>query len=184
MKINSGIYKFKSISCIKSKKLRPTANKVRNAIFDILINRYNFSNWAKNAHLLDAFSGTGIISFESFSRDIKKATIIEKDITIFNNLRKNINDLNLIKKVNLINLDFFKAPLIKNEYILVYLDPPYSSDYTNIAIKKVLDEKALKKNAILISETSSNYLYDKGLNKYITLYKKYGKTTIAFFRFH
>ena len=184
MKINSGIFKFKSISSIKSRKLRPTANKIRNAIFDILINRYNFSNWTKNTHLLDAFSGTGIISFESFSRDVKKATIIEKDIIIFNNLKKNINDLNLIKKVNLINLDFFKVPLIKNEYSLVYLDPPYSSDYTNLAIKKILDEKALKKNAIVISETSKHYIYNKDLNKYITLSKKYGKTAITFFKFY
>ena len=66
---------------------------------------------------------------------------------------------------------------------LVYLDPPYLKNFTNLAIKKILDEKALKKGAIIISETFKNYKYDKYLNKYISTQKKYGNTLITFFKF-
>ncbi len=48
---------------------------------------------------------------------------------------------------------FLIQDLTKNEYFLVYLDPPYLKNFTNLAIKKILDEKALKKGAIIISET-------------------------------
>ena len=50
-------------------------------------------------------------------------------------------------------------------------------------IKKILDEQALKKGAIIISETNKNYEYDKYLDQYISTQKKYGNTLITFFKF-
>ena len=99
---------------------------MRNAIFNILINRYKWEEWAKDTHLLDAFTGSGVISIEAFSRKLKQATLIESNTTFFNNVKKNIEKLNLIEKVNLINSDFFNVNFKKNEFSLVYLDPPYS----------------------------------------------------------
>ncbi len=183
MKINTGIYKFKKIHTFKSHKLRPTSNKIRNAVFNILANKYIMSSWSDKAHLLDAFSGSGIVAIEGLSRNIKKATLIEADSTIFENLQNNIESLDLKKKVNLINNDFFNTSLTENEYFIVYLDPPYLKNFTNLAIKKILDEKALKQGAIIISETDRNYKYDKYLNRYISTQKKYGNTLITFFKF-
>ena len=183
MKITTGIYKFKKIHTLKSHKLRPTSNKIRNAVFNILINKYMMSSWSAKTHLLDAFSGSGIVAIEGLSRNINKATLIEADSAIFESLQKNIEELDLKKKVNLINDDFFNTILTKNEYFIVYLDPPYLKNFTNLAIKKILDEKASKKGAIIISETNKNYKYDKCLNKYISTQKKYGNTLITFFKF-
>jgi 16S rRNA (guanine966-N2)-methyltransferase len=173
MIITTGIYKFKKIHTLKGAKLRPTSNKIRNAVFNILANKYIMSSWSKKAHLLDAFSGSGIVAFEGLSRNINKVTMIEADSTIFQNLKKNIEVLDLKKKVKLINDDFFNTRLTKNEYFLVYLDPPYLKNFTNLAIKKILDEKALKKGAIIVSETNKNYKYDKYLNQYIWEYPNY-----------
>ena len=183
MKVNTGKYKFKKIHTLKSYKLRPTSNKTRNAVFNILANKYIMSSWSDKAHLLDAFSGSGIVAIEGLSRNINKATLIEADSTIFENLQNNIEALDLKKKVNLINNDFFSTSLTKNEYFIVYLDPPYSKNFTNLAIKKILDEKALKKGAIIVSETNKNYKYDKYLYQYISTQKKYGNTLITFFKF-
>ena len=119
MIITTGIYKFKKIHTLKSHKLRPTSNKIRNAVFNILVNKYMMSNWSAKAHLLDAFSGSGIVAIEGLSRNINKATLIEADIAIFENLQKNVEELNLKKKVNLINDDFFNTSLTKNEYLIV-----------------------------------------------------------------
>ena len=183
MKITTGIYKFKKIHTLKNNKLRPTSNKIRNAVFNILVNKYIMNNWSTKAHLLDAFSGSGIVAIEGLSRNINKATLIEADSAIFENLQKNVKELNLKKKVKLINDDFFNTSLTKNEYLIVYLDPPYLKNFTNLAIKKILDEKALKKGAIIISETNKNYKYEKYLNQYISTQKKYGNTLITFFKF-
>ena len=64
MIITTGIYKFKKIHTLKSHKLRPTSNKIRNAVFNILVNKYIMSSWSAKAHLLDAFSGSGIVAIE------------------------------------------------------------------------------------------------------------------------
>ena len=183
MKISTGIYKFKNIIIKKNNNVRPTSNKIRNAIFNILINKYMLDNWAAKTHFLDAFAGSGIVTIEGLSRNIKKATLIEADTLIYQNLQKNIEELNLTEKVNLINNDFFNTGLNKSEYLIAYLDPPYLSNFTNLAIKKILDEKALKKGAIIISETNKTYEYDKYLIKYITTQKQYGNTSITFFKF-
>ena len=183
MIITTGIYKFKKIHTLKSNKLRPTSNKIRNAIFNILVNKYVMNTWSAEAHLLDAFSGSGIVAIEGLSRNINKVTLIEANSTVFEYLKKNIEALDLKKKVNLINDDFFNTRLTKNEYFLVYLDPPYLKNFTNLAIKKILDEKALKKGAIIVSETDKSYKYDKYLNQYISTQKKYGNTLITFFKF-
>ncbi len=183
MKITAGKYKFKEIKSIKNKKLRPTSSKIRNAVFNILINRYEFIKCGEKGHLLDAFSGTGIIALEGFSRNISQATLIESDSLIFQNLKENIKNFNLIKKVRLINSDFFNVKLAKNTYSIVYLDPPYLSNYNNLAIKKILDEKSLKKNAIIVSETIKNYEYANDLCKHIKTIKQYRNTIITFFKF-
>ena len=57
MIITTGIYKFKKIHTLKSHKLRPTSNKIRNAIFNILVNKYIMNTLSAKAHLLDAFYG-------------------------------------------------------------------------------------------------------------------------------
>ena len=183
MKITTGKYKFKEIKSIKNNKLRPTSNKIRNAVFNILVNRYELIKWAKDGHLLDAFSGTGIITLEGFSRNIAKATLIESDNLIFENLKENIKSFNILEKVSLINSDFFSIKLSKNEYSIVYLDPPYLSDYNNLAIKKILDEESLKKNAIIVSETRKNHKYTNDLCKHIKIIKQYGNTAITFLKF-
>ena len=183
MIITSGIYKFKKIHTLKNHKLRPTSNKIRNAVFNILDNKYMMSSWSAKTHLLDAFSGSGIVAIEGLSRNINKVTLIEADSTVFEYLKKNIEALDLKKKVNLINDDFFNTRLTKNEYFLVYLDPPYLKNFTNLAIKKILNEKALKKGAIIISETNKNYKYDKYLDQFILTQKKYGNTLITFLKF-
>ena len=183
MKIATGKYKFKEIKTIKNNKLRPTTNKIRNAVFNILVNRYLLTQWARDAHLLDAFSGTGVIALEGLSRNIAKATLIELDNLIFDNLKANIKSFSLIKKVRLINSDFFSIKLSENQYSLVYLDPPYLSNYNDLAIKKILDEKSLQRNAIIVSETARNHEYDSDLIKYIKITKQYGNTIITFLKF-
>ena len=184
MRILSGILKFKRVKSIQDKKLRPTSNKVRQALFNVLLSKYDWKSWAHKTHLLDAFAGTGIISLEAFSRNLKEATLFEKEKIIFLTLKSNMLQLNLENKVKLLNNDFFNITLEKKAFNLVYLDPPYHQNLMDMAINKILDEKALKKTSILVCETKKNYQFNKELHKYINLTKTYGKTSLTFFKFY
>ena len=67
MIITSGILKFKKIKSIKNKNLRPTSNKIRQAIFNVLTHKLDLDSWKEKSFMLDAFAGTGIVSFEAIA---------------------------------------------------------------------------------------------------------------------
>ena len=68
MIITAGSLKSKKIYSIKNRVLRPTLNKIRQAIFNILLHSLDLDKWKKESYMLDAFAGTGIVSFEAISR--------------------------------------------------------------------------------------------------------------------
>ena len=151
--------------------------------FNVLINRYSWNEWCHKANLLDAFSGSGIISIEALSRKLNTATLIEKNKSTFKVLENNLINFKLVKKVELINKNFFDVVLKKKAYDIVYIDPPYYLGYIDIAIQKILNSDALKKGALIICEAEKSYKYNDGLKNYILSSKNYGKTSITFFNF-
>jgi 16S rRNA (guanine966-N2)-methyltransferase len=183
MKITAGLYKDKKINTFSNLNIRPTSSKVRQALFNILINRYSWNKWCHKANLLDAFSGSGIISIEALSRKINSATLIEENKSVFKVLENNLRNFELVKKVELINKNFFDVILKKKAYDIVYIDPPYYLGYIDIAIQKILNSGALKKGALIICEAEKSYKYNDDLKNYILSSKNYGKTSITFFNF-
>ena len=91
MIITAGSLKFKKIESNANNSLRPTSNKVRQAVFNILNHKLGMENSISTACILDAFAGTGIIGFEAISRGAVQATFIEKDIKNFKTILQNIN---------------------------------------------------------------------------------------------
>ena len=183
MKITAGLYKDKKINTFSNLNIRPTSSKVREALFNILINKYSWNKWCHKANLLDAFSGSGIISIEALSRKLNSATLIEENNSVFKVLENNLINFKLVKKVELINKNFFDVVLKKNAYDIAYVDPPYYLGYIDKAIQKILSSGALKKGALIICEAENSHEYNDGLKNYIVSSKSYGKTSITFFNF-
>ena len=157
MKILSGIYRGIKIDTAKDVSYRPTKSRVRKSIFDI-ISPFDFSS------VLDLFSGTGILGFESISRGASEITFVEKDaksIRLLHKNREKFEDvpINIIKtKVEL----FLKNT--KDSFDLIFADPPYDKfDYDwlfNSCIKK------LSKNGKLVVEMKkNNFLYNNCIEK-------------------
>ena len=169
MKILSGVYRGIKIDTAKDVSYRPTKSRVRKSIFDI-INPFDFSS------VLDLFSGTGILGFESISRGASSITFVEKDAKSIRLLHRNSEKfegvpINIIKnKVEL----FLKKT--NDSFDLIFADPPYDKiDYDwlfNSCIKK------LSKNGKLIVEMKNNkFVYDNCIEKVygdtkVLLYKK------------
>ena len=167
MKILSGIYRGIKIDTAKDVSYRPTKSKVRKSIFDI-ISPFDFSS------VLDLFSGTGILGFESISRGASEITFVEKDAKSIRLLHKNSEKfedvpINIIKtKVEL----FLKNT--KDSFDLIFADPPYDKfDYDwlfNSCIKK------LSKNGKLVIEMKkNNFIYNNCIEKV------YGNTKVLFY---
>ena len=157
MKILSGIYGGIKIDTAKDVAYRPTKSRVRKSIFDV-ISPFGFPS------VLDLFSGTGILGFESISRGASAVTFVEKDAKSIRLLYQNKKKFEGVP----INIIKNKVELFLNNtndsFDLIFADPPYDKiDYDwlfNSCIKK------LSKNGKLVVEMKkNNFLYNNCIEK-------------------
>ncbi|MFH0827258.1 MAG: 16S rRNA (guanine(966)-N(2))-methyltransferase RsmD [Candidatus Omnitrophota bacterium] len=119
MRITTGKYKGRVIKMPKG--IRPTQNKVRKALFDILGDIEGLS-------FLEFFSGSGAVGLEAVSRGVKKLVLVESDRTCQRALERNCESLNLrdfelcAQQTDVAIQRFFKE---KRCFDIIFLDPPY-----------------------------------------------------------
>tara|TARA_B100000963_G_scaffold355370_1_gene373506 strand:+ start:16800 stop:17336 length:537 start_codon:yes stop_codon:yes gene_type:complete len=175
MRIISGKLKGKKLNIPKNIKVRPTTDQSKEALFNILVNRFNF----KEIKVLDLFSGTGSISFEFSSRGVKTIYSIDKNYNSVNFI-KNFsveNDLN----IKVLKKDIFKSNLKTDvKFDLIFADPPYSNKknyYTNLLL--IIRKKIYyTKDTLLILEHPENIDLKKDEN--IIEERKYGGCVFSF----
>ena len=157
MKILSGIYRGIKIDTAKDVSYRPTKSRVRKSIFDV-ISPFDFSS------VLDLFSGTGILGFESISRGASAITFVEKDAKSIRLLYRNSEKFEGVQ-INIIRdeVEIFLKDT-NDSFDLIFADPPYDKiDYDwlfNSCIKK------LSKNGKLVVEMKkNNFVYNNCIEK-------------------
>ena len=123
MKIISGIYKNRSLKSPNSTKTHPMGNREKIALFNIL------QPYLRDAHVLDAFAGTGALGLEALSRGAQSATFIEKSPKIAQTLRENIQEIakDRIDNIHLITKPATEAALLlaDQHFDIIIADPPY-----------------------------------------------------------
>ena len=171
---------------------RPTTLRVREAIFNILNNRVENSNW------LDLFSGTGAISCEAYNHGARKIIAIEKNKKTAEICLKNLlslqdidnrrNDFDVICRDVLNwtepnhdrNLSSKNLDLKKLKFDFVYLDPPYNVDFHELVLNQLFNCNFLKKDSIVICEHSPNLFIKKSTLWETIDVRNYGQSRLTF----
>jgi len=161
----------------KNLKLRPTTDRCREALFNILNNEFDF----KSIKILDLFSGSGAISYEFASRGTKKIISVDKNIRSLNFIKKFSEDQNF--DISIIRSDVFMyIKKINTEFDIIFADPPYNFENTKYLtiINEIFKKKCISSNGYLILEHSSkkDFIKINNFNKS----KKYGCSTLSFFK--
>ena len=156
LRITGGDLKGKKIVHKKSTLVRPTSSKVRQSIFNRIINNHLLNNIlsGNDTNFTDIFSGSGIIGFEALSRNFKIVNFFENNEILINSIHKNASDLKLENRINLFSLNALSPPKAKEVSDIIYLDPPY---YTEISIPTIIafDKKGwVNKETTIFIETS------------------------------
>ncbi len=141
IKVTGGQLKGRYINSIDGEVTRPTASKVREALFSIISTDVYKSNF------LDLFAGTGLIGIEAFSRGSIKVVSIEKDVNSFKILKKNLLNLNIESNFEIYKTDaeiYLKRS--KECFDIIYIDPPYKSDNYQKIFKILEDNPNLIKD--------------------------------------
>ena len=192
MKTNLRLIGGKKLQSPKNIYTRPTTLRVREAIFNILNNRVENSNW------LDLFSGTGSISCEAYNHGARKIIAIEKNkinsriclenLLSLEDIENRENDIEVICKdvLNWTKPNYDRKSLSKNfdfdklKFDFVYLDPPYDVDFHELVLNQIFNCNFLKKNSVVICEHSPN-LYIKKSSLWETVdVRDYGQSRLTF----
>ncbi len=177
MKVISGIYKGRNLDGFSIEGTRPTMDRVKESLFAII------QNYIRGSIVLDLFSGSGNLGIEAISEGAKYAYLVDKNIRCIKIINKNISNLG-IENIKVFNLDYKKALNSISEKIdIIFLDPPYKTDYIGKSIELIEKLNLLSDKGIIICESddlnkivySSYYTKVKEKkygDKYIVLLKK------------
>ncbi|WP_288262376.1 16S rRNA (guanine(966)-N(2))-methyltransferase RsmD [uncultured Prochlorococcus sp.] len=192
MKTNLRLIGGKRLQSPKNIYTRPTTLRVREAIFNILNNKVENSNW------LDLFSGTGAISCEAYNHGAKKIIAIDKNKNNSKICLKNLlslqdienrkNDIDVICKDVLKwtrpnyerNLSSQIMDLNKLKFDFVYLDPPYNVTFYELVLNQIFNCNFLKKDSIVICEHSPNLCIKKSTLWETIDARDYGQSRLTF----
>ena len=158
MRIISGKFKAKRINGPKTEKVRPTLDRVKEALFSII------DEYINNGDVLDLFAGTGNLSIEALSRGAKFAWINDIENTSISTIISNIKLTNTQDCVKITKKDYIKVldQIQKDEvkFDVIFLDPPYDSKYGIKSLEYISNsnDKILKKEGIIIYETDKNFI--------------------------
>ena len=159
--------------------LRPTSDRVKESLFNLLANGAPTLSF-ENIRVLDLFSGSGALGLEALSRGASWVTFFEKNKISLELLKKNISICRADGSTEVMQRDATKIGRNPGQkFDLIFLDPPYGSELGEKALLNVLKEGWLSENAIIVFE------YDKKiLLKDFTLldFRKYGKTFVNVFK--
>ena len=173
MRIISGKNKGKRINVPKKLPIRPTTDQSKEAIFNIIQNRYNF----ESIKVLDLYAGSGNISYEFSSRGVDHITSIDNNHKCVNFIKSISNDLNL--NINVKKTDVFKFLKTNTlSYDIIFCDPPYELKNFSSLLYKWASSDSVKKNTLYIYEKHKNMPFNalKGLD--IIEKKQYGISEI------
>ena len=167
MRIVGGKWKGQRLSELSKKLsvvgLRPTGDRVRETMFNILQHAIGFK--MKDSRVLDLFCGTGALGFEALSRGAGHVCFIDVKKSSLKIVYKNLNLLGVEKEATILQRDVTKLNQNpKLDYNLIFLDPPYGQGLGELALGRAIGRGWISKNATVVWEERGEVCPPKELN--------------------
>lgn len=154
MRVVGGRLRGRNIVAPASRDIRPTADRLRESVFNILMHAYG--NPIEGARVLDLFAGTGALGIEAVSRGAKFTLFVDNGAESRALLRNNVEALGLggVTKVYRRDAANLGPAYPVEPFALVFLDPPYGKGLAEKALASLRDGGWLLPDALLVVEES------------------------------
>ena len=166
---------------VPDRDVRPTSERAREAIFDILGPRL-----VSGARVLDLYAGTGALGIEALSRGAASADFVERSPEIARRLERNLRALGLEEaeaRVHLADLASGELPArLRGTWRLVFLDPPYDGDEGRRWVEALARPSRLDPAGILVYERRKGAELPSPAGLALATERTYGEATVAFYR--
>ena len=181
MRIITGNFKGRKLLTPNDIRTRPLKDLTKESIFNILKHSNKFNVEIKNSVILDLFAGVGSFGIECLSNEAKYVTFVENYNGVLPILKKNLSNLKLDKKYEIIKQNIFnELKLAKSNYDIVFLDPPYKDKNISELIDKIFEINLLSKSGLIITHRNKNVKDKYSKNFRILEEKTYGISKISF----
>ena len=148
MKIVSGIYRGRPLKTLEGKTTRPTSDKVRGAIFNMI------GPYFEGGRVLDLYAGSGGLAIEAVSRGMSSAVLVERDRKAQTIVAENIQMTKDVGKFQLLKMDAERAlEQVSEEFDLIFLDPPYAKEQIVADIEKMAERELFSEDVMVVCET-------------------------------
>ncbi len=179
MRIVAGKWRGRTLRAPKGQAVRPTQDRVREAVFDILGGR------VAGTAVLDLFAGTGAMALEALSRGASSAVLVEAEPRVFEVLKRNVESLGAGAAQALLS-DYRQAVRVlrarRKRFDLVFLDPPYGKGLGSAAAAALVRAGLIGPGALVVAEEAVRFPDDPFPPAWETAAdRRYGDTRIRVF---
>lgn len=178
MRIVGGKFRGRALATPASNAIRPTTDRTRESLFNILA--HNYPEKFESTRVLDLFAGTGALGLEAMSRGGRYGVFIEESTEGRGLIRTNVETFGLLGNTKIFRRDATKlgeAGTIE-PFDLVFADPPYGKGLGEMAFKSALDGGWLNPDTLLVLEEEAEAMVDLDPRFSVVEERPYGGTII------
>lgn len=179
LRINSGKLKGRRLETLRGSAVRPTADRVREALFNILGSK------PVGATVLDLFCGSGALGVEAISRGARQAVFVDNNIAVLAMLRKNLARCGLDSGTRVVGCDIAADLTLAAKpgitFDLIFMDPPYRGGLVQPALSLLVQSALLAPAALVVVEHAPEEMIEPlSIGLQLKDRRRYGRTCLTF----
>ena len=178
MRVITGTARGRQLKTPKGLSTRPTADRVKEGIFSII----QFE--VEGRRVLDLFAGSGQLGIEALSRGASHAVFVDQGAEPISAIKENLLKTGLSDRASIVRADYQSyLSGVREQFDIVFLDPPYAEKFLEIAIKSISEIDILRQGGIIICEKPAEKVLDDVFPGLIRQKEyRYGKTSVVLYR--
>lgn len=179
MRVISGIYKGRQLASFKAEHIRPTTDRVKETLFNII------GSEISSARVLDLFSGTGNLGIEALSRGASYVECVEVNKRSIAIIRKNLDLLKITSQMKVVAQDVFKylKTYKGDSFDVVLIDPPFTEKWADKSLAAISTSSVLGSQTLIVIESSRHEMLNNVYGRLSLLDRRdFGDKSASFFR--
>ncbi|WP_311029812.1 16S rRNA (guanine(966)-N(2))-methyltransferase RsmD [Mesorhizobium koreense] len=180
MRIVGGEFRGRPLATPRSSAIRPTTDRTREAVFNVLAHR--FDGRLEGARVLDLFAGTGALGLEALSRGASFCLFVEESAEGRGLIRENVEVFGLQGRTKIFRRDATRLGEVgtMQPFTLLLADPPYGKDFASGALEAANAGGWLQQGALCVVEEAAGAPFEAGPGFTLLDSREYGDTIIRF----
>jgi 16S rRNA (guanine966-N2)-methyltransferase len=180
MRIVAGRHRGRRLAAPEGLAVRPTGDRTREALFNILGQGHKGLPALAGARVLDAFAGTGALGLEALSRGAAEVSFIENQPAAIATLERNIRSLEEEERTEVLRADALRAPRTSYAADIVLMDPPYGQGLAEPAIGALAGAGWIGPATLIVVELMAKEPFEPPAGFTVRDQRKYGKARLVF----